>query len=1036
MFKRGNVTTSKAYLGSTQINKVLLGATDVFTSGPAIGTDGPLQAELDAIPGLVALWDATALTPGDLSGASTIPNLINAGEPLTFGTDVFDRADETFDGRTYVVLKAGSGYTGASLGRMRCASWFGSGTRQTGQYAFILVAAGSASTSTISMGCADSSRRQLVSAVVKTYLYNNNFASGSAQVESGVFRRQNRLFEPTLIAACNYDNASSQIVENVDTFPEHDLGGEGNFMSYAPTLSRVGGATRVNANSGEDILIGGIGTSFFAAAVLDLTGVAAADRETNYRTALSLMWQHYVLKGRSMLFFDGDSLTDCRTITDTVPGELDPYSEPGWTVQLKSVIKDRYVVRNLAAAGKQFEDQPGKADGNTSPVAAGSKNVLNKFVQLCKYRNRSLTIHAMNALGFNGVYTESQHVANLKLWATDLRGYEGDGVTMGLHWLRTPTSIASLTAKNSAMEAEFDANATEYDYSYFDGMAALSDSTFHNPDPGYNTTRGEKKTAGRFAFWQVDSRIPGAPACQTATVTSDSGGNATVTFTPPSAWSTGVPARVDIFMSTDSAMITSGSFIADSGLNTNYVGRFTASPVVIENLTPSTTYYCVIAPVDRLHQYGPTFDLWAQAYVPLMAPNLGVAVLPTGGMTLAAVAGNAQISLSMDAIAGATHYEWHRKSGATLQAQLLQSPDLHGGTTLLATTTEPTYTDTTVANGTWYHYVCVGRSGTAGNYTYSPISNRASNLPAVVPAIPVNTTPPEVTGGTSVGSVLTTTKGKYSGTYIPFEWVYQWTRDNVAISGQTSSTYTTQVDDLGTSIRCEVRAKNAIGFSLVATSNAIVPTSEVARRNFIGANESGADLATYTFAAEPIGTARADRQVLVFVHARRASATDITATATIGGVAATMVQQIANPATGASSYLGMFLANVPTGTTADIEIEFNSGVIRCGIEVYTMTALTSTTPIDTHSSIAPLSGTINVNNDSVVFAAANRGTNSSLSDWTGLTEDHTDDAVGGESLMMTSASAEIASAGTQAVSVVIAGGGTSINDTFLLASWA
>lgn len=1014
-------------------NHGLFSSGRIVSSGGEVLTPGyPSATELADIPGLVALWDATSLIAGSLSGSSTIPNLVNPSEPLTFGSGVFDRAATTFDGRTYVVLKAGSGYTGADVGRMRCAGWFGSGTRQTGQYAFILLGAGSSDASAMVMGCNAATRRQLSSIVNQTNLYNNNFASGSAQVLAGVHRRQNRLSEPSLIGGCNYTNASSQIVENVDYFPEHDLVGEGNFTELNPTFSRTSGATRVNATSGEDMLIGGAGTSFFAAAVLDLTGVSAADRETNYRNALALMWNHFVLKGRSMVFFAGDSLTDCRTILDAIPGTLDPYSEPGWPAQIKSVIRNRYVVRNLAAAGMQFQDRPGNPAGNTSPVSAGFRNILNRYVQLCKYRSRPLQIHAMQALGFNGVYDLSVHVAELKLWASDVRSYEGSGVTTKLHWIRTPTSIDSLVSKNVAMEAEFDGGTSGYDFSYFDGMAAQSDSMFHNPDPGYDL-REYKKLNNKYLFWQQDNRIPGyaSTATQTATVTTNASGNATVTFTP-----LGADRAFDFFASTNPAIIANGSTIADAGLLTNFIGRFTTSPQVIENLQPSTTYYFMIAGVDALHANGPSFDYFAQTYLPMMAPNLGVSVLPAGGgMTLRAVAGNAQIALTMSSIPGATHYEWHRASGATLLEQFLQSPDLHGGTTLIATTTSPTFTDTTVSNGTWYHYHCVGRTGSPGSYTYSPISTRASNLPAVTPAIPVNTTAPVISGGIVADEVLTTTKGKYSGTYVPYEWYYQWTRNGVAISGATATTYTIQPGDVGANIRCEVTSQNCIGYSVAAASNAVVPLAgSVARRQFVGYDESSADQTVYTFSAEPIGAARSDRQVLLCVHARKASATAITATATINGVSTTVVQQVHNATGGAANYAGMFMLNVPTGTTGDIVITFNAAVLRVGMQIYRLTGLASTTPVDTYSGTTTLSDTLTISTNSVVIGAANRGSGSITTVWTGITEDHEDTLVGGESLTATSASAEVASSGTLAVSVAL--GGSALNDTILLAVWA
>lgn len=55
---------------------------------------------------------------------------------------------------------------------------------------------------------------------------------------------------------------------------------------------------------------------------------------------------------------------------------------------------------------------------------------------------------------------------------------------------------------------------------------------------------------------------------------------------------------------------------------------------------------------------------------------------------------------------------------------------------------------------------------------------------------------------------------------------YQWKRNGVSISGATSSTYTLQVADEGTTITCEVQNQNAFGKSpYVVTSNSVSATA-------------------------------------------------------------------------------------------------------------------------------------------------------------------------------------------------------------------
>jgi hypothetical protein len=85
---------------------------------------------------------------------------------------------------------------------------------------------------------------------------------------------------------------------------------------------------------------------------------------------------------------------------------------------------------------------------------------------------------------------------------------------------------------------------------------------------------------------------------------------------------------------------------------------------------------------------------------------------------------------------------------------------------------------------------------------------------------PVNTTPPTISGNNIVGALLKVTdNGVWSGT-IPITFTYQWKRNGIDISGETTSEYTTVLADLGKSITCEVTATNIVG-SASQISNSI-----------------------------------------------------------------------------------------------------------------------------------------------------------------------------------------------------------------------
>ena len=84
---------------------------------------------------------------------------------------------------------------------------------------------------------------------------------------------------------------------------------------------------------------------------------------------------------------------------------------------------------------------------------------------------------------------------------------------------------------------------------------------------------------------------------------------------------------------------------------------------------------------------------------------------------------------------------------------------------------------------------------------------------------PFNTIAPVVSGTNSVGSLLTTTNGTWSGS-LPITYTYQWLRNGLNISGATSSTYTLVTADSSNVVSCKVTATNSVG-SANATSNSL-----------------------------------------------------------------------------------------------------------------------------------------------------------------------------------------------------------------------
>ena len=83
--------------------------------------------------------------------------------------------------------------------------------------------------------------------------------------------------------------------------------------------------------------------------------------------------------------------------------------------------------------------------------------------------------------------------------------------------------------------------------------------------------------------------------------------------------------------------------------------------------------------------------------------------------------------------------------------------------------------------------------------------------------VPVNVTPPAITGNTTLGSVLTLTSVGQWLNY-PSSFAYQWKRDGVNITSATNSTYTLVQADSAAFITCVVTATNITGSASTASN--------------------------------------------------------------------------------------------------------------------------------------------------------------------------------------------------------------------------
>lgn len=167
-----------------------------------------------------------------------------------------------------------------------------------------------------------------------------------------------------------------------------------------------------------------------------------------------------------------------------------------------------------------------------------------------------------------------------------------------------------------------------------------------------------------------------------------------------------------------------------------------------------------------------------------------------------------------------------------------------------------------------------------------------------------------------------------------------------------------------------------------------------------------------TFSGVAIGTAAADR--LVFVATYRSTATGVT----VGGITASLVAD-----TGAGASLRLWVAAVPTGTTASIVVS-NSSASGEMISVWAAYNYNSATPFDTSTFVSganAFSQSCDVNTPSspgfVIAVAVTSTAGVTTASWSGVTLDNNNNP-GSPASIMSSASIETTSAETpRAVSV-------------------
>jgi hypothetical protein len=189
----------------------------------------------------------------------------------------------------------------------------------------------------------------------------------------------------------------------------------------------------------------------------------------------------------------------------------------------------------------------------------------------------------------------------------------------------------------------------------------------------------------------------------------------------------------------------------------------------------------------------------------------------------------------------------------------------------------------------------------------------------------------------------------------------------------------------------------AFGADVKTNTNTMTPTFEAQYYNT-------SNLTTYTFSACDLGTADADRSIIVAVGAGRVSAGSRTVSSlTIGGVSATFAGRKQTVNLNANE---IWYAKVPTGATGDVVVTFNAGMLGCGIGIWSVLNLGPVQDVqgdNTSGGVASQSVSIGGGESAfAVFNVYDEANPSGLSavSWSTATERYEDLTVEGQSSLM------------------------------------
>jgi len=162
----------------------------------------------------------------------------------------------------------------------------------------------------------------------------------------------------------------------------------------------------------------------------------------------------------------------------------------------------------------------------------------------------------------------------------------------------------------------------------------------------------------------------------------------------------------------------------------------------------------------------------------------------------------------------------------------------------------------------------------------------------------------------------------------------------------------------------------------------------ISSRAYTDAGTDSSNSSSYTFSNMNLGTADVDRYIVVGAVVRSGSSSAYANSVSVGGVTATRVQYDRNGASGFLTESSLWIAPLPSGTSADVVLNLNNGAVRAGISVHAVYDIASTTPLATGGDVnsATLNSTVSVPENGIVIAVS-YGHSATSASWGDIAED-------------------------------------------------